>query len=442
MQQEYQGAMINSLSHELRGVTTIDGKTTFVFNALPGETVDFKYTNCHRQFDEGTALNISNPSPLRTPPQCQHYGVCGGCRLQHMTHEAQINQKERMFVELLQHQANTTPNTLLPAITSNPWGYRTKARLSVRHVPKKEKVLVGFREQNGRYVADILSCAILHPQVGEKINDMSVILNTLDIKDQIPQIEVAVGEDGAALIVRHLSPISENDQIKLINFAKQHHFSLYLQPKGPDTIQKIYPNNQQDLLHYDLPEFNLRLFFHPSEFTQINTAINRQMIEQAIKLLEPGKEEDVLDLFCGIGNFSLPLAQKCNSVTGVEGSDQAVQRAQQNAKFNHLENCEFYSLDLTQDCTEESWAKRKYHKILLDPARAGAKEILAYIPLWTPERIVYVSCNPMTLARDTKILLDLGYTLDKAGVMDMFPHTQHIEAMALFVRNPNEANHR
>lgn len=425
---------ISGLSHEGRGIAQIDGKTTFVFGALPDETVTFKYSKCHKQYDEAAVISVEKSSKDRVHPKCDFFGVCGGCSLQHMAEPTQIAHKQAVLLEHFAHQADCQPKTIAAPIQASPWGYRRKARLSVRYVPKKNKVLVGFREQDARFVADITRCEILHPSVGGKIEHFSDLLMQLEAKASIPQIEIAVGDAATAIIVRHLEPLSAHDSNKLIEFANQHQLSLYLQPKGPNTIHLVTPEAEDDALYYDLPSYDIRMRFHPSQFTQVNQAINLKMLDQALDWLALNENDQVLDLFCGIGNFSLPIAKKAAHVVGVEGSDFAILQAKKNATLNQIHNADFYVHDLTLPVELAAWSQKKYDKVLLDPARAGAKEIIAYIKQWSPSRVVYVSCNPITLARDTKDLLDLGYQLEKAGVMDMFPHTQHVEAMALFTK--------
>ncbi|OGT46699.1 MAG: hypothetical protein A3E82_01270 [Gammaproteobacteria bacterium RIFCSPHIGHO2_12_FULL_38_11] len=440
---------ITQLSHEGRGIAHVNGKTTFVFGALPAETVQFKYTAIHRQFDEAVVVNVAeNPSPNRTTPPCAHFGVCGGCSLQHMTNDAQRRHKQKILLEHFQHQANCQPKEILPPLLGNALGYRRKARLSVRYVPKKNAVLVGFRERGTRYVALINQCEILHPVIGHKIKAFSELLMRLEKKSDIAQLEIAVGDTITAVIIRHMSELPNHDIQLLISFAKENHLHFYLQPKGPETIHALYPAVPEELF-YEIalndtqnPERqrveagnqqSIRMSFKPDQFTQINQEINMQMIDRAMQLLELKSTDRVLDLFCGIGNFSLPIAKHCATVVGIEGAESAIIQAKKNALENNINNAEFYTQDLIQDLQNAPWRKSKYDKVLLDPARAGAKEILPYFTTWKPQRIVYVSCNPITLARDTADLIALGYTLEKAGVMDMFPHTEHVEAIALFV---------
>ncbi len=435
LSQEPITADIETLSHDGRGIAHINEKIIFIRNALPDEKVLFKYTNTRSTFDEGIAIKILKPSPNRVTPLCPHYNLCGGCSLQHMDHNSQIQHKQQVLLDQLQHFGHVQPKEILPPIIGSNFGYRNKARLGVRFVSKKDKVLVGFREQNGRYITDMTNCKILHETIGEKILALRELIASLENFDVIPQIEVAVGDKQAALIFRHLKPLSESDQDKLCRFAQTNQIECYLQPHKIESIHKIWPIDTPDRLTYQIPTQNIELSFHPTDFTQINSSINTQMINLAIDLLEPNANDNILDLFCGLGNFSTPLAKHCQSVTGIEVSQNMIQRAKNNAKHNGLTNINFHVADLTQDIAAATWTTQKFTKILLDPPRSGALEIMQHIRLLNPEKIVYVSCNPSTLARDADILTHQhGYTLEKAGIMDMFPHTSHVESIALFTR--------
>ena len=426
-------ATITGLSHDGRGIAHIDGKTIFLFGGLPNETVLFRYNKLHSRFDEGRVVEVLSASPERIKPRCAHFELCGGCSLQHMKAETQINTKQTALLELLQHQAGVQPNELLPPITGNPWFYRHKARLSIKYMSKKNKVLVGFREKNGRYVADINQCEILNT-IGPKIDAFSQLFYELKARSEIPQMEVATGDNHTAIILRHLTPLDESDLEKCRQFAKLHCLHLYLQPAGPDSIHLAWPTDANPLLTYSLPKYDLQLQFHPTQFIQVNPEINQKMIAQALVLLDCQAHEQVLDLYCGIGNFSLPLSQQCAKVVGVEGSSSAVQQARANAHLNNITNCEFYCADLTDPPYTKTWAGQHFDKIVLDPPRTGAKELIPSIVKWKAGCVVYISCNPATLARDAKLLIENGYTLEKVGIMDMFPHTQHVETIALFKR--------
>lgn len=420
------------LSHEGRGIAHVDGKTTFLFGALANETVKFIYTSQRGRFDEGDTTQVILPAPDRTTPACVHFGICGGCSLQHMRHDFQIEQKQKAFLELLKHQANIIPETLLPPIVGDIWGYRRKARIGIKFVPQKDKVVVGFRERKGRYIANLHSCEVLHPSVGKKIEALSQCLMQLETRRECPQLEVAIDDTTTAVILRHLKPLPATDLEILEAFCQTHQWQLYLQPGNADSIILQYPKEANPLLCYHLPSFDLHLQFKPAQFTQINASINEQMIKQAIHLLDLSPKDHVLDLFCGIGNFSLPMARHSAHVVGIEGDLSSVTQAQLNMQSNQLFNCEFFSADLFQGTYNNDWSQRQYDKILLDPPRAGALTIVQNIKQWQANRIVYVSCNPATLARDAMHLQEQGYRLRAAGILDMFPHTQHVEAITLF----------
>lgn len=432
-------AEILSLSHEGRGVAKIDGKTIFIQFGLPGEKVKFKYTYTRSKFDEGIVTEVISESPKRVKPVCDAYNHCGGCSLQHLSAQGQIAHKLDTLKDHFAHFGNVSPDTWLePLLSENTEGYRTKARLGVRYVPKKDdRVLVGFRERNGRYLADINACPVLFPSVGNNIESLQVLIRSLESYTTIPQIEVAIDEHKTALIIRHLEPLSEQDLEKIKVYAAEKGFWIYLQSKGPNTVKLFYPQvaKEERYLSYVLPEFDITIRFHPNDFTQVNTDINYKMIHQAVKLLELSKEDKVLDLFCGLGNFTLPLAKSAGHVTGVEGEETMVKRAYESAAFNSISNVDFHAANLFEDINQFDWSLNSYNKMLLDPPRAGAEAICQQIEAFNPETIVYVSCNPATLARDAGILVnEKGYTMTHAGIMDMFPHTTHVESMAVFVK--------
>jgi len=424
---------IDSLSHEGRGVGRIDGKTVFVDAALPGETVEMKYTFQRGKFDEGRCISVENPNQDRVEPPCPHFGVCGGCSMQHLSNDAQIAHKQSILQEQLEHFASTQPKEWLSPLQADRLGYRKKARLGVRYVIKKERTLIGFREKYSNYLADIEECPVLVKQVSDLLQPMSRLIEQMDSRLHIPQIEVACGDELVCLIVRHLQPISAKDHTAWVEFAKLNNLIVYLQPKGPKTVHRIWPiDDDAAQLSFSLPDYELEMLMEPLDFTQVNTSINQRMIPLALDLLEVNSDDNVLDLFCGLGNFTLPLARKANHVVGVEGVQDMVERGRLNAKHNQLDNLEFFQADLAADLTNASWLDRDYNKVLIDPARSGALEVIANIVKINPEKIVYVSCNPATLARDTGELVKSGYKLIKAGVMDMFPHTTHVESIALF----------
>ena len=424
-----QKTMITGMSHDGRGITRINGKTVFVSGALVGEEVRFEYIKKRGKFDEAKVTEIVTSSPNRVTPKCAHFGMCGGCSLQHLSSEEQIALKQQTMLEQLQHFGNLQPEQLLSPLTGSVWGYRRKARLGVKYVIKKGRVLVGFREKNGRFLADIANCEILHPSVGKNILALSELIASLQAYQSIPQIEVAVGDVKTALVFRHMESLSKTDMAKLSQFGEQHNMHIYLQPKGPDSVTLLYPDGPK-YLSYNLG--NTELQFYPTDFTQVNADINQQLAVRVIELFEPQENDEILDLFCGLGNFTLPLARHCRQIVGVEGSDEMVQRANHNAQHNNITNAEFYCADLTVDSIAASWAQRKYAKILLDPPRTGAMAIVKDLAKFAAQKILYISCNPATLARDADIILQQGYKLKYAGVMDMFPHTSHVEAIALF----------
>lgn len=432
MDRQNDTARICSLSHDGRGIATINNKKIFISGALPDETATYKVTRKRSHYYEADALEILNASPQRDIPACDHFGVCGGCSLQHMSMETQLALKQDTLLNQLKHFGQTLPEIVLPALNASTLRYRRKARLGVKFVFKKNKLLVGFREKSSSYLAELNQCIILHPKIGEHLNELSQLISSLVIYDQIPQIEVAIGDDETALIFRHLKPCLDPDKQKLIDFGETHHIHIYLQPNPPATVYKLWPNDQAERLTYSLPAYQLEFLFHPLDFTQINLEMNRLMVKQALTLLDLKADESVLDLFCGIGNFTLPIARHVRHVTGIEGSTEMVARAQENAAHNGIQNVDFYAANLADMLTDAPWIKQ-YDKILLDPPRTGAKEILACFKRFAPKRIVYVSCNPATLARDAgELVHHYGYTFKQAGIMNMFPHTTHIEAMAVF----------
>lgn len=427
---------IEKLSHDGRGIARIEGKTTFVEGALALETVDIAYLREKRDFAEARVTEIHKASPLRVDPPCPHYGVCGGCSLQHLHVTGQINAKQEQLLDLLKRIGHCQAEHILAPLQADTLHYRSKGRLSVRHVVKKGGVLVGFREKySPRYIADINQCAILHKKVDALIVPLRALINQFSDPSSIAQVEVAQGNTELALIFRHLSELSADDLMQLQDFAKQHVLRIYLQAKGPDSITLFYPKETSEYLTYTLAKRDLIFSFHPSDFTQVNLSLNEQMIEQAVSLLALNKEDVVLDLFCGLGNFSLAIAQEAQYVIGVEGSEPMVRRAAMNAFNNDITNTEFHAANLEEPGFLERFKSAKINKMLIDPPRAGAATVVKEMASLMPERIVYVSCDPATLARDAGILVnEFNYVLEAAGVMDMFPHTAHVESIALFIR--------
>jgi 23S rRNA (uracil1939-C5)-methyltransferase len=424
---------IESLAHDGRGVAHVDGKVVFIDEALPGEELEFIYTDSRRDYAEGKVDRLLTHSNDRVEAKCVHYGICGGCSFQHVESSAQINIKQSLLQEQFSRIGNVTIPELWQPLIGPHWGYRQKARMGVKYVAKKGRVLVGFRERRNPFLAEIEECIVMNPVVGTRLMALSEMIGDLSIKAKIPQIEVAIGDEDCVLAVRVMEPPTEADQERMRQFSEQHNITLYLQSKGPDTIVPL-PGLSSVLPQYALPEHNIVYKFKPAMFTQVNYDINRKMINRVLETLNLNDQDTVLDLFCGLGNFTLPMARKAGHVVGIEGDQPLVNHAKENALMNGIENVEFHATDLSKPI-EQEWAKRSYSKILLDPSRAGALEVLSYFPKWNPQQIVYVSCNPSTLARDAGVLVnELGYKLVKAGVMDMFPQTAHVESIALFER--------
>jgi 23S rRNA (uracil1939-C5)-methyltransferase len=427
-------ADIVDLAHDGRGVTHSAGKAVFIDDALPGETVEWIRTKRSRNFDEGRLERVILPSPDRVDPRCAHFGVCGGCALQHLAPQKQIEFKQRQLLEALVRIGQVTPAAMLPPLQAPVWGYRRRARLAARWVPKKERVVVGFRERSTPYVADLRGCEVVQEQAARLIEPLSAMLTRTSIRQRVPQIEVAVADNAMALVIRVLDAPSASDMESFRQFGREHSLQIYLQPGGYDSVAPI----EADVLplEYTLAAFDVRLRFLPTDFIQVNGALNSLMVERALELLAPAASESVLDLFCGLGNFSLPLARRAGRVLGVEGEAGLVQRARDNAALNALSNVEFVTANLADASLGDApWAMCRYDKVLLDPPRAGAREVLPVVHRCGASRVVYVSCHPGTLARDAGILVrEHGFNLVSAGVMDMFPHTAHVESIAVFER--------
>lgn len=423
---------ITGLSHEGRGIAHHDGRTLFVHGALPGERVQVSYTKRRRSVAEARVLEVLDPAPERIAPGCPHFGLCGGCSLQHLTPGRQVELKQSVLLEQFRHMGGVEPERVLPPLTGAPWGYRRKARLAVKHVPRKGGVLVGFREKHSPFVAQMDHCPVLDPRVGERLSELGRLIEGLSIPDQVPQIEVALGDETGALVFRNLAPFTAEDLSRLTAFADDSGLAVYQQPGNEETIALVHDPVGRPL-DYALPAHGVRLGFRPGDFTQVNAGINRAMVDQALALLEAQPGERVLDLFCGLGNFTLPLARQAGEVVGVEGAEALVERGRENAARNGLDNVRFHGADLTLDASEQPWAAGGFDRVLLDPPRSGAFEVLGLVAALGPKRIVYVSCGPATLARDAgELVHQHGYRLTAAGVMDMFPHTAHVESMAVF----------
>jgi 23S rRNA (uracil1939-C5)-methyltransferase len=427
---EYELA-IDDLAHDGRGVGRVEGKAVFVSGALPGERVRARQTARNRNFEEAETIEVLQASPLRIAPRCAHFGVCAGCVLQHLDQDAQITAKQRVLMENLARIGHVQPGRVLEPLTDAAWGYRRKGRLSVRYVEKKGRTVLGFRESsNPRYVAELTECHTLLPELGQRLPALTALVESLEGKRAVPQIESIAGDGPLALVFRHLEPLSDPDLEKLRSFAQDSGYALYLQPGGTDSVRPLDADAE---LSFPIPEFDLRLQFRPLDFIQVNAGLNQKMIARALELLDPQPGDRVLDLFCGLGNFTLPLARRAGQVVGVEGDPGLIARARENAARNGLANVEFHAADLAKDLSAEPWMKAGFDKLLVDPPRAGAAEVLAQLPLKGINRIVYVSCHPGSLARDAGFLVaERGYKLRAAGAMDMFPQTAHVESIALF----------
>lgn len=427
-------AHIESLDHEGRGVAHVDGKAIFIEGSLPGEVVEYASYRRKPSYEKAYAVQVLRPSSQRVAPPCPHFGTCGGCSMQHLNLSGQTAAKQRVLEDALWHIARLKPEHLFPPIFGTGWGYRLRARLSVRYVASKGGALIGFREKHSSYVAVMDSCAVLPPYVSALIPKLKTLVEGMSQPDRMPQIEVAAGGAQTVLLLRHLEALTDGDLDRLRHFADAHRVVWYLQAKGPDTVTLFHPVDAP-LLGYELPDFGLELLFHPTEFTQVNHGVNRMLVRRAMDLLKPQAGERVADLFCGLGNFTLPIARLGAYVVGVEGSAALVRRAQNNAAHNGLaEQCEFAVANLFA-ATEESFAALgSFDKLLIDPPREGAIALVKALPAAEgPRSIVYVSCSPATLARDAAVLVhEKGFRLCGAGIANMFPHTSHLESIALF----------
>jgi 23S rRNA (uracil1939-C5)-methyltransferase len=429
-------ALIESIDQEGIGVAHVDGKVVFIDGGVTGERVRFARRRSRGNFDLGSVTEVLRESSQRVAPRCGYFGACGGCAMQHIEPAAQVAAKQRVLEDNLARLGKVRPERVLPPVVGPAWGYRNRARLSVHYVAKKGGVLVGFHERRSSFVADTLSCEVLPPAVSRLIPELREMFTGMTLRDRIPQIELAVGEDVTVLVLRHLEPIPEEDAAKLRAFADRNAIQWWLQPKGPDTAHPWHPREAR-ALDYALPEFGVRLAFGPTEFTQVNAGVNRVLVKRAVDLLDPRPGERVGDLFCGLGNFSLPLATRGATVIGMEGAPSLVARAQANARANGLEGlASFIAHDLYTDAEGALRRLGPVDKLLIDPPRDGALEICKALPdSGAPTRIVYVSCSPGTLARDAGLLVNVkGYALAAAGVVNMFPHTGHVESIALFTR--------
>lgn len=429
-------AKVSDLSHEGRGIAHVEGKTVFIDDALPGELVEWQRLKRGRNFDEGRLVRVIEPSPDRVEPRCIHFGMCGGCVLQHLSSEQQLQFKQKQLIDSLTRIGRVTPEEILPPLQSSTWNYRRRARLAARWVPKKNRTVVGFRERSTPYITDVRRCEVLQAPVDQLIVPLSDLVTALSIRNRVPQIEVAVADNAVALVVRTLEPLTDADMERLRQFGREHSVQMFLQPGGYETVAPI---DELEPLEYRVPSFDLTVQFLPTDFVQVNGPLNLQMIDRAVSLLAPKSTDRVLDLFCGLGNFSLPLARRAGQVVGVEGEASLVARARANATRNGLENAQFHTANLADESLgsaqfSSAWAG-SFDKVLLDPPRAGAKEVLPVVAKSGAGTVLYISCHPGSLARDAGILVhEHGYVLQAAGVMDMFPHTAHVESAALFTK--------
>lgn len=426
--------VVAALNHDAEGVVR-DAKTVFVPGALPGERIRFRRLRRHRQHDEGELLEILEPLAERVVPRCAHFGICGGCAMQHLAPEAQLRAKQNELAENLQRIGRVTPDRWLAPLAGPVWQYRRRARLGAKYVTKRGRVLVGFRERQKPYVAALARCEILAPPVDDLIEPLSTLLTGLRAREFIPQIEVAVADNIVVLVFRNLVELDATDRAALVSFGAARNLRVYLQPGGMDTIAPLA--GERATLEYHLPELGLRFEFQPTDFVQVNGAINRALVTQAVDLLEVEPTHRVLDLFCGLGNFTLPLAQRAAEVVGIEGEAGLVARARHNADLNGLGNARFHVANLAEAEGGAVALAGRFDRVLLDPPRAGAIEVLPRLAALGATRMVYVSCHPGTLARDLGVLChEYGYRLEAAGVIDMFPHTTHVESIAVLEKSP------
>ena len=421
---------IHHLDPRGRGVGRADGKTTFVHGALPGEEVVCRRIRRRGSFDEAVVQEVVEPSPDRVEPKCRFYQRCGGCSLQHMSYDAQLRHKERTLLAELSSAGGVSPRRVMTPVVGSPWRYRRKARLGARYVSGRKGALVGFRERLPNRVADMTDCEVLSEPFGPLVMPLRELTGSLEARARIPQIEVAAGDDGAVLVIRHLDPLSPDDGEAIEAFASRYGIGVWLQPGGPDTARAF--GGSASNLHYSPDDGTTRLSFTPLDFVQVNDEVNRALVQRVLSMLAPSPGDDVLDAFCGLGNFSLPVAARGARVTGLEAADAMVERARANASDNALA-ASFHRADLGDDATVREWLSRGWDKLLLDPPRTGAESIVEHASLARPSRIVYVSCNPETLARDAaRLVHDHGYHLIRTGLVDMFPHTSHIESVSEF----------
>jgi 23S rRNA (uracil1939-C5)-methyltransferase len=436
---EIQEADVVDLAHDGRGLARVEGKAVFIEGALPGERVRFRVFKRRRQLDEAGLVDVLRASPDRVIPRCAHYGICGGCSLQHLAPAAQLAAKQRQLLDNLERIGRVTPERVFAPLEGPEWAYRRRARLGVKYVHKKGRVLAGFREREKPYIADIRRCEVLLERFAGLPEQLATLVETLSLRDRIPQVEVAAGDPGvssdnsAALVFRVMDVPTQQDLEKLEAFGRRHAVQIFLQSGGLDTVRPLHDGYAA--LSYSVDENRVTLEFGAVDFIQVNQDINVSMVKRAMELLEPTSTDSVLDLFCGLGNFTLSLGRRALRVVGVEGDAALVTKARANAARNGIVNASFHADNLFEPARVGAWAQDRYDLVLLDPPRAGAAEILERMPHWRPRRLVYISCHPGSLARDAGILVGAqGFKLTGAGVMDMFPHTTHVESIAVFER--------
>jgi 23S rRNA (uracil1939-C5)-methyltransferase len=428
---EVSEADIVDLAHDGRGIARIDGKAVFIDGGLPGERVRFRLTKRRRQLDEAALIEVLVASPDRVVPACAHFGVCGGCSLQHLSASAQVAAKERQLLDALQRIGRVCPERVLPPLRGPAWAYRRRARLGVKYVHKKGRVLAGFREREKPYIADIQRCEVLQKPLAGLPRDLAALVETLAIREKLPQVEVAAGDAAIALVFRVLEPPGADDVEKIAAFGRKLAVQIFLQTGGLDTVRPLHAGYPP--LNYAVDAGRVLIEFGPVDFIQVNRDVNASMVAAALELALPTRDDVVLDLFCGLGNFTLPLAHRALRVAGVEGDSALVAKAQANALGNGIGNAAFLRENLFEPAQFGAWADERYDLVLLDPPRAGAAALLARMAHWRPRRVVYISCHPGSLARDAESLVYThGFKLASAGVMDMFPHTTHVESIAVF----------
>ena len=430
---EPETADIRTVTHDGRGIAAVEGKTVFVAGALAGERVCFRRRKFKRNFDEAELLEVLEASPERIEPRCAVFGTCGGCVMQHVSDAQQREIKSQALRDSLQRIGKVEPRGWLEPIVGPAWHYRRRARLAVKDVHAKDRVLVGFRERYAPYITDMHRCEVLAEPVSDMLDSLSELIGELSIRARLPQIEVAVADNAVAFVFRVLDPPSVDDEAALRNYGDRHGIRIYLQPGGLDSVTLLWPEGPVEPLHYDLPGHDVRIRFDSIGFVQVNRDINERMVSTAIELLAPDAGDRVLDLYCGIGNFALPLARQAGEVLGIEGEAPLVEAARENARLNGIGNAQFRKADLAEIDSDEAWVREPWDLVLLDPARSGAARVTELMDRLGPRRVVYVSCHPGTLARDAGVLVhEKGYTCEAAGIIDMFPQTAHVESIAVF----------